>query len=92
MAEKKPDPPQLNVGEVMVGDYVPSAEDLARLERNKVVEPPKPVDPPEKPLAERMSIIPPSTATRTMAEIERGAALVKQKEEDRRRRLEMVGR
>jgi len=95
MTEKKLPPelsPELNVGDMAVSDYVPTAEDLARLARNKVEEPPKPPEKPEAPIAERLSIIPASTATRTMAEMERGAAIVKQREEDRRKRMEMAGR
>ena len=94
MTAKQPEEaaPKLNVGDVSIQDYVPTAEDLARLERNRVVEPPRPPDPPERPIAERMAPIPPSTASRTMAEMERGAAIVKAREADRKRRMELAGR
>ena len=88
----KPKIPEVGLGELAVTDYVPTAEDLARLARNKVDEPPRPPDPPEAPIKERLALIAGSTASRTMAEMERGAAIVKQREEDRRRRMEMAGR
>jgi hypothetical protein len=86
MTEKK-----LELGQVQVSDYVPSAEDLARLAKNKVEEPPPPPPVPEVPVAERLAIIAPSTASKTMAEMERGKQIVEQRQKERARRREMAG-
>ena len=90
MADTKP--PALGLGEIAVEDYVPTAEDLERLAKNKVEEPPRPPDPPEAPIEERLSLIGASTASRTMAEMERGAAIVRQRTADRQKRIEAASR
>jgi len=93
MAEKKPEAPaeKIAIGQVAVGDYEPTAEDLARLARNKVNDPPPPPPVPEAPIKDRLALVAPSTATRTMAEMERGAAIVRAKQEERNRRIEASG-
>lgn len=69
-------------GDTVVEDYKPTDEDLANLARKTTTVPgfqPMPDPPPE-----RMTLIPPSIASRTMAEMKRGKEITDAKAAQRR--------
>lgn len=71
-------PPQAGT---KVTNFIPSVEDAARLAKNGGENPP-PVIEPER------TLIGSHTSRRTMAEMERGAAIVEQKRKDRQRLID----
>jgi hypothetical protein len=72
-------------GDMKVEEFVPTAADLARLAKPADIPPEMMATPstvpsiPQRTVAERMAIIPPSVATRTLAEMEAGRRIVEQK-------------
>jgi hypothetical protein len=80
-------------GDMTVEEFKPSDEDLARLAKSQATVATgqaKPTPEPTEPTA--ATIIAPSRAKQTMAEMERGAQIVKQKTELRAKMQAMIGR
>jgi len=83
ITEVKPKP---MVEGMEVGDYVPSAEDLARLAKNSAAPFAGQAEPPPE-VPHTSTLIAPSRAKQTMAEMERGRVIVEERTKLRERQL-----
>lgn len=73
-------------GDMIVEEFKPTEEDLARLAKAQASAIPGQAEPAPEPPMPSM-IVAPSRAKQTMAEMERGASIIKHKTEERRKLL-----